>query len=48
MSEWNFMSHDSKDTLLRVVRQDAEAFFAMVSQPEVWSGTWSTPLKRIS
>src|SRR2546427_728106 len=36
MSEWNFMGHDSKDTLLRVVRQDAEAFFATVSQPEVW------------
>jgi uncharacterized protein (TIGR03083 family) len=36
MSSWNFMSYDSKDTLLKTVRQEAGAFFEMVSQPEIW------------
>src|SRR5262245_15313584 len=36
MSEWNFMDPQSKDNLLRVVRQEAEQMFAMAEPPEVW------------
>ena len=36
MSEWNAMTYDGKDTILRVVRDEAEAMFAMVEQPEMW------------
>ena len=36
MSEWNFMDPQSKDNLLRVVRQEAEQMWAMAEPPEVW------------
>jgi len=36
MSEWNAMTYDGKDTILRVVREQAEAMFALVERPETW------------
>jgi uncharacterized protein (TIGR03083 family) len=47
MSEWNAMTYEGKDTILRVVRQEAEAMFAMVERPENWEAPtacagWST------
>jgi uncharacterized protein (TIGR03083 family) len=36
MSTWNAMSFEGKDTILRVVRNEAEQFFAMVDDDEVW------------
>jgi uncharacterized protein (TIGR03083 family) len=36
MSEWNAMTYEGKDTILRVVRQEAERMFAMVDRPEAW------------
>jgi uncharacterized protein (TIGR03083 family) len=36
VSEWNGMSFEGKDTMLRVVRQEAELFFGMVKSEDVW------------
>lgn len=36
MSTWNAMAPEGKDTILRVVRQEAEQFFALVDSDEVW------------
>lgn len=36
MSSWNAMTYDGKDTILRVVRREAEQFFTLASPPEVW------------
>jgi uncharacterized protein (TIGR03083 family) len=36
MSEWNAMTYEGKDTILRVVRQEAEQMFAMAAQPAAW------------
>jgi uncharacterized protein (TIGR03083 family) len=36
MSEWNFMSFDSKRNLLNVVREEAESFFELASDPAAW------------
>ncbi len=36
MSEWNAMSPDGKDTILRVVRNEAEQFFSMVDSDDTW------------
>jgi uncharacterized protein (TIGR03083 family) len=41
------MTYEGKDTILRVVRQEAEAMFAMVERPESWEAPtacagWST------
>jgi uncharacterized protein (TIGR03083 family) len=36
MSEWNAMTYEGKDTILRVVREQAEQMFALAEQPEVW------------
>jgi uncharacterized protein (TIGR03083 family) len=36
MSEWNPMTYEGKDTILRVVRHEAEQFFAMAEQPGAW------------
>ena len=33
---WNAMTYDGKDTILRVVRQQAEGFFALAEVPEAW------------
>ena len=36
MSEWNAMSPDGKDTILRVVRKEAEQFFSLVDNDDAW------------
>jgi len=47
MSEWNAMTYEGKDTILRVVRNEAEQMFAMADRPEAWEAPtacagWST------
>jgi uncharacterized protein (TIGR03083 family) len=37
VSTWNFMDPESKDTLLRLVRREAERMFAMVDTDENWT-----------
>jgi uncharacterized protein (TIGR03083 family) len=41
MTEWNAMTYEGKDTILRVVRDEAERFFALAEAPGVWER--STP-----
>ncbi|MGZ4635284.1 maleylpyruvate isomerase family mycothiol-dependent enzyme [Oryzihumus sp.] len=36
MGSWNGMTYEGKDTLLRVVRHEAEDFYALAEQPGVW------------
>jgi uncharacterized protein (TIGR03083 family) len=36
MSEWNAMTYEGKDTIMRVVRDEAEAMFAMADDPAIW------------
>lgn len=36
MGTWDAMSYEGKDTILRVVRNEAERFFAMVDHDDVW------------
>ncbi|HEY7045452.1 MAG TPA: maleylpyruvate isomerase N-terminal domain-containing protein, partial [Nocardioidaceae bacterium] len=36
MSEWNAMTYEGKDTILRVVRNEAERFFALAERPDLW------------
>ena len=36
MSEWNAMTFEGKDTILRVVRHEAERMFAIADLPEAW------------
>ena len=36
MGGWNAMSPDGKDTILRVVRSEADQFFTMVDSDDVW------------
>jgi uncharacterized protein (TIGR03083 family) len=36
VSEWNAMTFEAKDNLLRVVRREAEGMFAMAEQPGAW------------
>jgi uncharacterized protein (TIGR03083 family) len=36
MSEWNAMTFDGKDTILRVVREQAGQMFALAEQPDAW------------
>jgi uncharacterized protein (TIGR03083 family) len=36
MSEWNAMTYEGKDTILRVVRTEAERMFAMADKPQNW------------
>jgi uncharacterized protein (TIGR03083 family) len=36
MSSWNAMTYDGKDTLLAVVRKEAEQFFALVDSDDAW------------
>jgi len=43
MSEWNAMAYEAKDNLLRVVRQQAESFFALASAPGVWEAPTACP-----
>jgi mycothiol maleylpyruvate isomerase-like protein len=36
MSEWNSMTYEGKDNVLRVVQREADGMFAMAESPEVW------------
>ena len=36
MSEWNAMTYAGKDTILRVVRDEAERMFALAERPGAW------------
>ena len=36
MSEWNAMTYEGKDTILRVVREEAAQMFALAEQPGAW------------
>ena len=36
MSGWNAMTYEGRDTILRVVREQAEGFFELASPPEAW------------
>lgn len=47
MSEWNAMTYEGKDTILRVVRTEAERMFEMADRPDAWDAPtactgWST------
>ena len=47
MGEWNAMTYEGKDTILRVVRREAEQFFALADDPQAWERqtaceNWST------
>ena len=33
---WNAMTYEGKDTVLRVVRDQAESFFTLAGVPETW------------
>jgi uncharacterized protein (TIGR03083 family) len=36
LSEWNAMTYEGKDTILRVVRDEANQMFALAEQPDAW------------
>jgi uncharacterized protein (TIGR03083 family) len=36
MSQWNAMTYEGKDTILRVVRDEAERLFALAEAPDAW------------
>ena len=36
MCSWNAMSPEGKDTILRVVRQEADGFYALAGEPGAW------------
>ena len=36
MSEWNPMTFEGKDTILRVVREQAASMFTMIDDPATW------------
>ena len=36
MSEWDATTYEGKDTILRVVREEAARMFALADQPELW------------
>jgi uncharacterized protein (TIGR03083 family) len=36
MTEWNAMTYEGKDTILRVVRDQAQQMFALAEQPGAW------------
>jgi uncharacterized protein (TIGR03083 family) len=37
MSEWNAMTYEGKDTILRVVRREADQMFALAEEPGAWN-----------
>jgi uncharacterized protein (TIGR03083 family) len=43
MSEWDATNYAAKDTLLRVVRREAERFFALVEVPAAWEAPTACP-----
>ena len=40
---WNAMTYDGKDTVLRVVRDQAEGFFTLAAVPETWKAKTACP-----
>src|SRR5246127_837382 len=36
MSQWNAMTYEGKDTILRVVRREAGEMFALAEEPGAW------------
>ena len=36
MAAWNFMDYDSKDNLLRTIREEAATMLTLASEPGVW------------
>ena len=40
---WNAMTYDGKDTVLRVVRDQAEGFFTLAEEPETWTADTACP-----
>src|SRR4030095_7751104 len=40
---WNAMTYDGKDTVLRVVRDQAEGFFTLAEVPETWKAKTACP-----
>ncbi len=38
MSEWNAMTYEGKDTILRVVKDQAQQMFTLAEQPGAWEG----------
>jgi uncharacterized protein (TIGR03083 family) len=43
MTEWDATSYDAKDTLLRVVRAEAEGMFALAGAPGAWERATACP-----
>lgn len=43
MSGWNTMTFDGKETVLRVVRYEAERFFALADDPDAWERATACP-----
>ena len=39
MSTWNFMDPSSKETLLDLIRREADGMFALVATDEAWDGS---------
>lgn len=37
MTEWNAMTYEGKDTILRVVREQAAQMFALAERPDAWA-----------
>jgi uncharacterized protein (TIGR03083 family) len=43
MGSWNAMTFEGRDTLLRVVRHEAEGLFALAERPEAWEAPTACP-----
>jgi uncharacterized protein (TIGR03083 family) len=43
MSEWNAMTYEGKDTILRVVRNEATRFFGLAERPGAWDSPTACP-----
>ncbi|HKN53983.1 MAG TPA: maleylpyruvate isomerase family mycothiol-dependent enzyme [Amycolatopsis sp.] len=43
MHSWNAMSYEGKDTLLHVVRREAEQFFALAGPDDAWAAPTACP-----
>jgi len=43
MSEWNAMTYAGKDTILRVVRNEATRLFALAERPDAWDAPTACP-----
>jgi uncharacterized protein (TIGR03083 family) len=47
MSEWDATTYEAKDNLLRVVRREADQFFAMASAADAWDRPTACPNWRV-